>query len=311
MSEPGDERYLFDGEAPADPEIARLEGLLARYRHVPPAPAAAPPRAFLVRPRWIQMALCAAALFVAVMLAVRLAGPARGAWRVRGGDDGAAWLERGEWLLAGASGAQLEVPELGVVELRPGARVRLDDEGAERHALYLERGAVRARITAEPRAFQIGTPSGLSIDLGCLYDLEVDGDGVAHLYVETGEVAFEAEGRTVFVPAGYATRSVPGRGPLVPVDVLAGLGVEELVRRVEDSAAAGADDLEQVAAINDSVVLYHLLRARDPAVRASALAPLLARERLPEGLTADAVVSDDAAWRAWHDADVLSFAHTW
>ena len=83
------------------------------------------------------------------------------------------------------------------------------------------------------------------------------------------------------------------------------------MRRVEDSAAADPRDLEQVAALDDPVVLYHLLQARDPAVRASALAPLLARERLPEGITPEDVLTDDAAWRAWHDADVLSFAHAW
>jgi hypothetical protein len=312
MSEPLDERserYLFDGGEPADPDVARLEKLLARYRYRPAPPAAAR-RDLLVEPRWIQAALAAAALFVAVMLGLRLAGPSRGAWRVRGAED-AGWLERGEWLEAGASGAQLEVGELGVVELRPGARVRLDDEGEERHALYLAQGAVRATITAEPRAFQIGTPSGLSIDLGCLYDLEVDGEGVAHLHVETGEVAFEAEGRTVFVPAGYATRSLPGSGPLVPVHVLADLALEELVRRVEASAPVGAQDLARVAELNDSVVLYHLLRARDPAVRAAALEPLLLLERLPVELSAQAVLRDDAAWRAWHDAEVLSFAHAW
>ena len=308
------ERYLVDGAGPPDPETARLEGLLARYRHRPDplAPEELEPQkpekgGFLVPPRAIQLALAAAAAFVVLMLLVRHALPERG-WVVRA-DGAPARLLRGEWLRAGEGGAQLEVADLGRVDLRPGAHVRLDDDGDERQALYLERGGLRAFITADPGAFQVGTPAGLSIDLGCLYDLEVDAAGAAYLYVEVGQVAFAAEGRTVFVPAGYATRSEPGRGPLVPLLEGTDADVADLVRRVEASASPGAPDLARVAELDDSVVLYHLLRAPSRALRASALEALLKLERLPEGVARESVLDDETVWRAWHDE--LSWRPAW
>jgi hypothetical protein len=303
------ERYLVDGAGPPDPETARLEHLLARYRHRPAPLAAEEPekQGFLVRPRWIQLALATAAAFVVLMLLVRQALPERG-WVVRA-DGGPGRLLRGEWLRAGEGGAELEVAGLGRVELRPGAHVRLDDDGDERQALFLEQGGLRAFITAEPRAFQVGTPAGLSIDLGCLYDLEVDAGGAARLYVETGQVAFEAEGRTVFVPAGYATRSEPGRGPLVPLEEGTETGVVELVRRVEASASPDGADLARVGELGDSVVLYHLLRAPSRAVRESALDALLKLEQLPEGVARESVLADEPVWRAWHDE--LSWRPAW
>ena len=304
------ERYLVEGAGPADAETERLERLLARYRHRPVPLAEEPPagQAFLVRPRWIQLALAAAAAFVGLMLVVRWALPARGGWAVRAA-GGPARLLPGEWLSAGDGGAELEVADLGRVELRPGARVRLDDDGEERQALYLERGGLRALILAEPRAFQIGTPAGLSIDLGCFYDLEVDPRGGARLYVETGQVAFEAEGRTVFVPAGYATRSEPGRGPLVPVHALADIDEEALVRRVETTERPEAPDLARVAELNDSVMLYHLLRAPARAVRETAFDALLRLEQLPAGVEREEVLENEAAWLRWHDA--LSWRPAW
>jgi hypothetical protein len=311
------EDYLFDGSGPADAEVQRLERLLAPFRAARSADWLA--EASLARPEpgrrraW----LAAAGILVAVALGLwlRLAeGPSRPAvgqgWALSG-VQGRSRLARGEWLSAGEHGAVLGVGELGSVALDPGARVRLDDEGVERHALYLEVGRVRAAIDARPEAFQIATPAGLSIDLGCVYDLEVDEAGAAELVVHTGQVAFEAAGASVFVPAGYATEVLPGARPLVPLP-LGGDPAEGLfVRRLEGLAEVSAEDLSRVAGIEDPVVLYHLLRAPARALRAVALQALLERERLPPGLDAALVLEDPSLWRRWHSQGGLSFSTPW
>ena len=70
---------------------------------------------------------------------------------------------------------------------------------------------VRQDIAAiEPQVFQVGTPAGWSIDLGCEYDLAVDDGGAALLEVRTGRVAFRAAGREVIVPRGFGCRTAPG-----------------------------------------------------------------------------------------------------
>ena len=111
--------------------------------------------------------------------------------------------------------------DIGAVELDPGSRVHVEAielGGAEaRHELYLEEGALHARIAAGPRVFQVGTPAGLSIDLGCEYRLEVAADGTATIHVLTGQIAFGWHGREVYVPKGASCTSVPGVGPSPPV----------------------------------------------------------------------------------------------
>ncbi|MEM7309401.1 MAG: FecR domain-containing protein [Planctomycetota bacterium] len=308
------ERYLVDREGPADPEVERLEGLLGRYRlrpeplRLPDDPPAAERPGFLVPPRAIQVALAAAAGFVALLLVLRGLTPAGDGYVVRG-LAGVEHLARGRWLETGAERAWIEVGEIGEVRLEPGARVRLDDDGREESSLYLERGSLHATILAAPGAFQIDTPAGLSIDLGCLYRLEVDDDDVSHLEVEAGQVAFEAAGAKVFVPQGYATFARPGRGPVAPLAILVDPDVERLVRRVERAADASAADVRSVGELDDAVVLYHLLRAPASAVREAALEALLRTEELPEGLTREDVLSDEASWLAWHDE--LSWRPIW
>jgi hypothetical protein len=220
-------------------------------------------------------------------------------------------LARGGWLAAERDGVSLVVGTVGEVELAAGARVRLDDEGRDALALYLERGSVRATITARPREFQIATPAGVSVDLGCVYDLAVDDEGAATLAVVTGQVAFEAAGRTAFVPSGYATRAVPGAGPLVPLAVGGPAELAGWVRRVERAKHPAPDDLAAVGAVDDTVVLYHLVRATSEALREAAFDRLVDVWRERHGVSVPwkraELLRDDAAWSAWHE-DVLGTA---
>src|SRR2546428_472178 len=81
------------------------------------------------------------------------------------------------------------------VERGPASRLRVLDTRAPEHRMALDRGNLEARIVAPPRQLFVETPSGTAVDLGCVYDLEVDGLGQATLTVVIGWVSFERDGR--------------------------------------------------------------------------------------------------------------------
>ena len=181
--------YLWDPSGTPDPETARLEDLLSRYRYEPgqerlPEEPQAPSKLALV--------VSVAATLAAGLLVwfVFSGGPLDG-YRVRGIDD-IRVARVGDWLQVGDRAAEVEIGNLGSVELAPGSRLRVDDTGTKVHGLYLEKGKLAAEISAfaAPRAFQVGSPAGLTIDLGCEYTLEVLENGDTKLAVQTGQVSF-------------------------------------------------------------------------------------------------------------------------
>src|SRR5262245_8907319 len=126
-------------------------------------------------------------------------------------------LRVGQWLETDSSSrAKLDVSNIGNVEIDPNTRVRLLQSNNNEHRLELERGRLRALISAPPKLFFVNTPSGVAEDLGCAYTLEVDDEGNSHLRVTLGWVALQLRDRESVVPAGAACITRPGIGPGTP-----------------------------------------------------------------------------------------------
>jgi hypothetical protein len=227
-----------------------------------------------------------------------------------------------------ATRARLTIGGIGSVVVEPETQLRVESaEGAAdpdaEHLLYLERGTLTASIFAAPRLFQVGTPSGIAVDLGCVYTARVDDDGGTLLSVLTGQVAFEADERRVTVPSGASTRARPGSGPGTPVwdDAPAPWRaalerVDELAARREPEAGLAAklaSALDSVLATErreDSLPLWHLASwSRLPeAERARVVERLAVLVPPPEGVTAQACLALDAeALTAWRE----EFAWGW
>jgi len=208
--------YLWDGSGTPDPDAVRLERLLARYRYRPGEERLA--RTEPARSPLRLVVSLVGALAAGLLLWFGFGGAELDGYRVIGIDD-VSVARVGDWLTAGDGVAELEIGDLGSVQLEPGTRLRVDDTGKQHHGLFLEKGAIHAEISAlaAPRAFQVGSPAGLTIDLGCEYSLEVMENGDTELAVQTGQVSFAFNGREVYVPASAACRSQVGRGPTPPM----------------------------------------------------------------------------------------------
>lgn len=305
------DEYLWDPKNAPDPEVERLERLLARYR-LQEAPGAPPARGWRWRVAIPAIALAAASLLVFVFAS-------RGPFYRVTGVEGLSRARRGDWIEAGESAAHVEIAAIGAVELAPGSRVKVEeielggDEGeGALHELYLDEGTLHARIVAGPRVFQVGTPAGVSIDLGCEYRLVVSEDGRAGIRVLTGQIAFGWEGREVYVPAGASCESIPGEGPTPPMFDDTSPERRELVLRLARGEPWTEEDLEQLVDLEsreDGLPLFAMLGdpRLDVELRARIYECLQNPFERPPGVTREGILAlDGAQLLAW-----LALAKDW
>jgi hypothetical protein len=268
--------YLFD-KSGDDPEVSKLEDLLGAYAHRAPL-RPPPPR----RPR--RRAVGAAAFAFAALAALLIVwlrreggrggeadgcragvsgfafsvldGPAR-----CGGEPASAGaLPPGAWLeTAGGAVADVRLNDLGALTVFGGSRLRLVGSGPGEHRFELERGRVSARVLAPPRLFVIDTPVAAAVDLGCAYDLEVDGAGRTRLRVTSGAVSLEGRGRKAYVPRGAEVVATPGRGPGTPVASGASDDLRRAVERFDAGDPRAGPALVAAAGPGDTVTLWNLL----------------------------------------------------
>lgn len=301
--------YLWDKTGEPDADVERLERLLARFRHRP-APRAARPR------RWV-LALAAALPLVAALLLWRAPGTRGPTYEV----TGVAGLERvgvGDWIEVGEERASVRIADIGGVDLEPRSRVRVDEirlaHGGRReeHRLYLARGGLRASIFAAERVFGTSTPAGFSVDLGCIYTVEVDEHGTTRIAVETGRVAFGFGGageprREVFVPSGASITCRKDGRPTPPIKDGAADAFVALIGRIHGGSATPADLEAALAAEerDDWLPLFELMNdlAIDRDVRGRIFDRFPAGFERPSTVTREGILAADPGQRQlWLDA---------
>jgi len=331
------DRYLWDKGEPADPEIERLERLLSRYQYgdrpldLPEGmPVAKPARrsGATVTLRWVA----AAAMIGLVAFGGWWMTETR-SWRIAATSGRPAVGERelhgrgrvalGQWITTdGGSSARLEVGRIGFVTIAPNSRLKVMHREGEVHRLALQRGALEAVILAPPRQFVVDTPSATAVDLGCIYDLEVDERGEGSLTVVVGWVSFESHGRESFVPAGATCTTSPGRGPGTPHFTDAAPALKNALFEVDraganatDASLAGVNALAEVLAAarrQDAFTLWHLLVRLDGANRAAVYDRLAVLVPPPASVTREgAIAGDRAMLDDWWDALGLGLTKDW
>ncbi len=315
--------YLWDGRGTPDPEVKRLEDLLARYRYREPAPEkrVIPIRAWSwSMPRVLAAAAVVMLVFAGAWIAMR---GSRSYWEVTRVDgtpqvgagriDKAARLGVGQWLETDdGSRASVQVGEIGRVEVEPNTRLRLVRSGITEHRATMARGAIHAMIWAPPRLFYVETPSAVAVDLGCTYTLEVDTAGAGLLRVTTGWVGFEHRGRESFTPAGAACVTRPGLGPGTPYYEDAPEALREALRRFDfdrENSEARAEALRvalDAARNRDAFTLWHLLERVEEAQRGAVFDRLASMVAPPENVTREGVLRGDKRmlYRWWNQLGI-------
>jgi hypothetical protein len=241
----------------------------------------------------------------------RVAGaPVVGGARLAGErGEGADLRVGGELVTDAGSRAVLTVADIGHLTVEPDSRLRLVATGRDEHRVALDRGTIKAVVTAPPRLFLVETPTALAVDLGCAYRLTVNDDGSAHLEVTAGWVALENGVHEALVPAGADCTTRPGAGPGLPVWRSATPEFRVAAARLEAAEDADAiDTLLTAARPIDSLTLWHLLPRLEPEPRARLYDTLAAFRPPPEGVTRDGVVNlDDAMLETWKE----TLRHDW
>lgn len=311
--------YLWDPNAPADAEVARLERAVAGHRFEPErAPLR---RDLLVTPkkRWGLAAGAVAAALVLTVLggaAYRFSWPQGRAWpmTVTGRADAAGGaLTPGENLRLGpGQQARIAVARIGVLDALSGTDLTLRATASNRHRLALTGGEVRVRVWAPAMSLSITTPAGEVVDMGCAFRLSVSPDGATSVVVESGWVLLSNTAGESLVPAGASSQMWPGRPPSVPIFDDASPRFHRGSRLLEE--ASGEPSLEFLADARPRDVLTLLWlatvapsEARLPLVeRAAQLAPP------PDRVTIRDVAEGDQAqlWR-WVAALDLPAAKSW
>jgi hypothetical protein len=214
-------------------------------------------------------------------------------------------FEAGELLETDAgSRVNINIPQVGEVEIAPNSRVRLVTTNASEHRLALERGLLHATITAPPRLFFVDTPSAEAIDLGCEYTLEVDDAGRGLLHVTLGWVMLVRDGREAYVPIGAMCGTRPGMGPGTPFfEDVSDEFREALTRYDFDN---GGDEALRVvlaeARDRDTFTLWHLLQRVDEPTRALVLNRMIALVGLPRCVTRKGIMQlDKEMLDCWKD----------
>ncbi|PYS49079.1 MAG: hypothetical protein DMF68_11165 [Acidobacteria bacterium] len=223
----------------------------------------------------------------------RLEGaPKVGAERI--GESGR--LAVGEWLETDAtSRAQINVANIGRVEIEPNSRVRLVDTSSTEHRLAMERGQLHATISAPPRLFIVETPSAVAVDLGCSYTLNVDKAGRSILHVTTGWVALDLKGRESIVPAGAVCVTQKGKGVGTPYFDDASEKFQDALSKL-DFQNGGPKALSIVlreAREYDTLTLWHLLSRVAGADRARVYDRMAELIPPPQGVTREGVMKLD------------------
>ena len=311
-----DDDYLWNPDADAQPEIARLEAVLrpAAHRAVPlrdPVRVAPPRRAL----RRLWPAAAAAAILLALASLAVVEHRAVAPWSVSAttgtltlltasGAPAHGVLEAGGVLETGArTSARLAVGRIGRATLGPASRLRLLGAGPRQHLLALERGTMHARIDAPPRYFLVQTPSALAVDLGCAYTLSVDANGDGVLSVEEGEVELQQGDVKIAVLAGNSAALSRG-GPGLPYPASASEGLRAAVRSYD--AHPDSATLREVlvrADARSTITLWHLLQRAAPGDRGRVYDRLAAIAPPPASVTRErALRGDSGALQRWRTA---------
>lgn len=321
--------YLWNHSGPPDPEIQRLESLLAEFRHVKrplvfPAETLASstkPRGILLQMSSLPRLAAAAVVLLALGLSAFFslsptnapdAGPGWDVADLEGtpqigsqtisGNQTTMKLHVGQTLTTNStSRASLSDNDLGEIKIDPNSRVRLLQTDDNHKRIQLDVGTIHAAIWAPPGQFVVDTPSAVAVDLGCAYTLQVAPDGSGTIRTTLGWVGFHLKGRDSFIPAGAMCLTRPKVGPGTPYFEDSSESFREALHLFDLSDQStgsrppelNLDIVLAQARPRDGLTLWHLLSRTVGTERARVYACFAALVPPPPGVTREGILALD------------------
>lgn len=311
--------YLWDRSAPADGDAVEIEQALGNLAFTPAAEQADVFRKTSARRRPLATGLLlAASLLITAGVGAhfwRLSWPAGQPWTVTRGATSS--LAVGSTLETRASeDATVRIARIGTMNVRPGSSLSLATTTSSRHRIDLSRGVLDVRTWAPPGRFVVRTPAGDVVDLGCVFQLEVDG-GRAIVHVQSGWVQLDNAHGESLIPAGASSIMTADRRALVPVYDDASAAFSAAVRRME-TASSATDPSAAVATIvkeartRDVYTLLTLAARGSGNDRTALVARAAELSPPPAGVSAASVAAgdNDALWK-WADSLPLPPVKSW
>jgi FecR-like protein len=327
-------QYLWDKSGPPDPDIEKLERVLGtlRFRGTAPAfPSAteftASRQSVFSSRNWLRFGLAAAFAITLVAAGLGLLwwwkADVQAGWQVlqiagtpriqdkllnATGELGVGQVIETD----GASRAEIEVTEIGRIQIDPETRLRVLKAPSGHSRLALDRGTIHARIWALPGNFTVDTPSARAVDLGCAYTLHVDGNGDGLIRTTMGWVGFQFADREAFIPAGAICRTRVKSGPGIPYFEDAPEAFRSALQ-VFDSPAGTQEDREHALQTilsqsrkQDALSLWHLLSRVNASERPQVYDRFAALVPPPPGVTRDGIQTLDREMldRWWNALDL-------
>lgn len=289
--------YLWDRSGKPDPDVEELENLLSPMAAGDKPMRELPKRATYPMSGYIVAAAVILAAVVTYWVAQTTRHPPEPAPRPTVQAQAATLdaLTESAWIEASDADKTLAMGDLGELRLDKGARLQLRRRADHVTRFFLERGTLHAVISAKakPRFFQVDTPTGRIIDLGCKYTLSVREDGSARVHVQDGQVAFDDMGREVLVPAGAVCEADRTAGIGTPYFLGSAPGLIEALADFDKAKTAPAEHrqvlarkvLDAAGSPRETLSVYHLLRDADVQVSTMAGARLEALVTRPQDLS--------------------------
>ena len=331
--------YLWDGSGTPDPEVQRLESLLADFRHVErplvlavQSTMPAKPQGLLLHMPFLPRLAAAAILLLAFAGGIffflrpttppdlgpgwdvsRLEGAPQIGTQIVSSHPDATKLHVGQTLSTNSvSRASLSQSDLGEIKIDPNSRVRLLQTDPLHKRLQLDVGTIHAAIWAPPGQFVVDTPSAVAVDLGCAYTLQVAPDGSGTIRTTLGWVGFHLNGRDSFIPSGAMCSTRPKIGPGTPYFEDSSESFREALHQfdaTEQSANSKSSALNTIlsqARPRDGLTLWHLLSRTEGPERGQVYARFAALVPPPPGVTREGILALDLQMldRYWNALDL-------
>lgn len=171
-------------------------------------------------------------------------------------------VKTGEWIVTDdSSQAMLHIANIGNITIDPRSKVKVLSNNSGEKKIMLEYGTINAELNPGQKDFFVESKSATAFDNGSTYSYTVDTSGDGIVYVKSGLVTLEANGRESMVPAGKMCITKAGVGPGTPYneDAPAELKQALLNYDFKNGGSAALNKVLSSARKTDATTLINLL----------------------------------------------------